>query len=75
MSPDPTFEELRVMLTEQMPSAGPNDVKRAARVLEMMFKLHKIAPPAEPTTSKPKEKTTRRHKEKPVAESMRLKAG
>jgi hypothetical protein len=74
MSPDPTFEELRVMLTEQMPSAGPNDVKRAARVLELMFKLHKTAPPAAvPTTSKSREKPTRRFKDKPVAESMKLK--
>lgn len=75
MSPDPTFSELVAILTEQLPSAGPNNINRAARVLEMMFKLHKTGPAVAPTKSKSKDSSGRRYRDKPVAESLKLKRG
>jgi hypothetical protein len=65
-----TQSEVRVFLTEQMPTAAPAEIERASSALVLILKLAGTAPaPA----VKPAPKKPRQYREKSIAESQKLK--
>lgn len=65
-----TQADVRVFLTEQMPTAAPAEIERASSALVLIIKLAGTAPaPA----AKPAPKKQRQYKEKSIAESQKLK--
>jgi hypothetical protein len=65
-----TQNEVRAFLTEQMPTAAPAEIERASSALVLIIKLASAAPTP---SAKPATKKQRQYKEKPVAETLKLK--
>lgn len=63
-----TQSEVRVFLTEQMPTAAPAEIERASSALVLILKLAGTTP-----TAKAAPKKQRQYKEKSIAESQKLK--
>lgn len=65
-----TQSEVRVFLTEQMPTAAPAEIERASSALVLILKLAGTTPaPA----AKQAPKKQRQYREKSIAESQKLK--
>ena len=64
-----TYGDVRSFLSQQFPSAELGEIDRAATAVLLLLKVGQATKPAaKPTTRKP-----RRHTEKSVAESLKLK--